>query len=178
METPVQRSGHIPQPSIVQAKALYVVKGLSPRNIAPKVGLTAKQVQNLVSRYGWTPEREERIKRYEAKSMATTSDENTAFLESMASQSEEIAEDAMRMARREANSRGKFAPKNLQASTQSVKNLVDVYFKARRIDSSSGGNTLNIGSLFVNTSPIPRTETPVIPVLVDPRQVELPSGDG
>jgi len=158
---------------IAKCKALYVVKGLNPKDVSERTGVSCDALANWTSRYGWTAEKRARLSRLEKTAVTRAEDANAGFLESMGTQAEEIAEDAMQMSREYANARDPFAAKNLQSSTQSVKNMVDVFFKARGLDGKATGSTVNIGSVYVNNAPLQRDAKPV----VDLGTVELPEGN-
>jgi hypothetical protein len=101
--------------------------------------------------------------RLEKSADSRANDENAAFLESMATQAEELAEDGMQLAREHVTSSSEFAARNFQSTTQAVKNLVDVYFRARGIDSKTTGSaTVNVQALFVSSAPIAREEKQVV----------------
>jgi hypothetical protein len=88
-------------------------------------------------------------------------DENAAFLESMATQAEELAEDGMQLAREHVTSSSEFAARNFQSASQGVKNMVDVYFRARGIDAKNTGNaTINVQALFVFKHPLRERKSP------------------
>jgi hypothetical protein len=158
---------------IAKCKALYVVKGLSPKDVVQRTGVSLEALGNWTQRYGWTAEKRARLTRLEKNAVTRAEDSNAGFLESMGTQAEEIAEDAMQMSREYAVARDPFAAKNLQSATQSVKNMVDVYFKARGLDGKNGGNSVvNIGSVYVNNAPLQRDAKPAL----DLGKVQLSEG--
>jgi hypothetical protein len=110
------------------------------------------------------------MRRIQERSEKRADDEVNAFLDSLATQTEELSEDAMQMAREYVESRGEFAAKNLQAASQSLKNFVDVYFRARGIDGKTTQNlTLNVQNIFASGKP---AEKPVFDLgKVDPPKV-------
>lgn len=157
--------------TIAKAKALYIVKGLGPTEICAQISVPGETLSNWIARGKWVSERKARQQRLERNAIARATDENAAFLESMSTQAEELAEDGMQMAREYVQSSGEFAARNFQSATQGVKNVVDVYFRARGIDGKNTGNmTLNVGSIFVQAQPAEREEKRV----VDLAKVEHP----
>jgi flagellar hook-length control protein FliK len=87
----------------------------------------------------------------EQAALTRAHDENSAFLESMATQAEELAEDGMQLAREHVTSSSEFAARNFQSASQGIKNMVDVYFRARGIDAKNTGSaTINVQALFVS----------------------------
>jgi hypothetical protein len=113
------------------------------------------------------------LNRLEKSTVARAENQDAAFLESMATQAEELAEDGMQLARTHVNSSDDYAARNFQSATQGVKNVVDVYFKARGLDGKNGGNAVvNIGSVYVNNAPLQRESKDV----VDLGKVQLPEG--
>lgn len=148
---------------IAQAKALYVVKGLMPNEICSKLKVPTDTLSNWIARYHWVKERKARLTRLENTFLARANDENAAFLESMATQAEELAEDGMQLAREHVTSSSEFAARNFQSASQGVKNMVDVYFRARGIDAKNTGSaTINVQALFVSSAPIAREEKTVV----------------
>jgi len=159
---------------IAKCKALYVVKGLNPKDVAERTGVTLDALGNWTTRYGWSAEKRARQARLEKNSVARAESQDVAFLESMATQAEELAEDGMQLAREHVQSGSEFAARNFQSATQGVKNVVDVYFKARGLDGKgNAGSVVNIGSVYVNQAPIQREVKPV----VDLGTVQLPEGN-
>jgi len=160
--------------TIAKAKALYIVKGLGPTEICARTDVPGETLSNWIARGKWVSERKARQLRLERNAVARASDENAAFLESMATQAEELAEDGMQLAREHVQSGSEFAARNFQSATQGVKNVVDVYFKARGLDGKgNAGSVVNIGSVYVNQAPIQREVKPV----VDLGTVQLPEGN-
>jgi transposase len=154
---------HYSAATIAKCKALYVVKGLGRKEICERLGISGDALSNWTTRYNWTAERRARMTRLEKSADSRANDENAAFLESMATQAEELAEDGMQLAREHVTSSSEFAARNFQSTTQAVKNLVDVYFRARGIDSKTTGSaTVNVQALFVSSAPIAREEKQVV----------------
>lgn len=158
---------------MAKAKALYIVKGLGPSEICKALDIPSDTMRNWTTRGQWVAERKARLARLEKNALARATDENAAFLESMASQAEDLAESGMEMARKHVASADDYAARNFQSATQGVKNVVDVYFKARGIDGKTTGSTLNIGSVYVNNVPLERELKPV----VDLGKVQLTEGE-
>jgi methyl-accepting chemotaxis protein len=116
--------------TIAKAKALYIVKGLGPTEICAQTAVPHETLSNWIARGKWVSERKARQLRLERNAVARATDENAAFLESMATQAEELAEDGMELARVHVKSASDFAARNFQSATQGVKNVVDVYSEA------------------------------------------------
>jgi len=157
---------------MAKCKALYVVKGMGPTDISKETGVANQTVRHWISKGQWMSEQKARLTRLENVAVARATDQNAAFLESMAAQSEDLAESGMEMARKHVASADDYAARNFQSATQGIKNVVDVYFRARGIDGKTTGSTLNIGSVYVNNVPIERALKPV----VDLGKVQLPEG--
>jgi hypothetical protein len=151
-----KRGQHHSAATIAKCKALYVVKGLGRKEICERMNVSEDAFSNWTSRYGWTEEKRQRATRLEKTALARATDENASFLESMATQAEELAEDGMQMAREHVQSSSEFAARNFQSATQGVKNVVDVYFRARGIA------VFNIQSVFVRAEPAEREEKRVV----------------
>jgi hypothetical protein len=148
---------------IAKCKALYVIKGLGPTEIAARTGVVSDSLSNWIMRGKWTLERKQRLTKLENVALARANDQDASFLESMATQAEELAEDGMQLAREHVTSSSEFAARNFQSASQGVKNMVDVYFRARGIDSKNTGSaTINVQALFVSQAPIAREEKPVV----------------
>jgi hypothetical protein len=154
-QTPVKTAvkDPVPQALVVQAKALYVVKGMAVKLISDQLSIDSRKLSNLVVRLGWKKERDRRFTRYEALALSTAQDANAAFLESMALQSEELAEDGMQMAREVVTRRDEYAAKDFASATQGVKNLVEVFRKVRGIDGGTTGAGMTIGAIYLNAQP-------------------------
>jgi transposase-like protein len=149
--------------TIAKAKALYLVKGLGPTEICERLNVPPDTLRNWTQRGNWTAERKARIIRLEQAALTRAHDENSAFLESMATQAEELAEDGMQLAREHVTSSSEFAARNFQSASQGIKNMVDVYFRARGIDAKNTGSaTINVQALFVSSAPIAREEKTVV----------------
>ena len=146
----------ITQTLAAQAKALYTIKGLSGPQIALKLGVPTGTIQSLIRRGAWSADRQRRMQLYERTVLSRAEDANAAFLESMATQSEELAEDGMQMAREVVHRRDDFAAKDFASATQGVKNLVEIFRKVRGIDGSSGGAGVTIGAMFINAQSAPQ----------------------
>jgi len=158
---------------MAKAKALYVVKGLGPSEICKALDIPSDTMRNWTTRGQWVAERKARLARLEKNAVARATDENAAFLESMATQAEELAEDGMQLARDHVKSASDFAARNFQSATQGVKNVVDIYFKAKGLDGKNGGNSVvNIGSVYVNNAPLQREAKPAL----DLGKVQLSEG--
>ena len=153
MPTTRKKAEPVAHALLVQAKALYVVKGAPVKEISAKLGIDARKLSNYVVRFGWAKEREHRYKRLEAQALAHAQDANAAFLESMALQSEELAEDGMQMARETVLRRDEFAAKDFASATQGVKNVVEIFRKVRGIDNGTTGAGVTIGAIYLNAQP-------------------------
>ena len=140
-------------PILVQAKALYVVKGLPIKETAERLGISRDKLARYVSRKGWVKERQRRLHRFENLVLTGAEDANAAFLESMALQSEELAEDGMQMARETVLRRDEFAAKDFASATQGVKNVVEIFRKVRGIDNGTTGAGVTIGAIYLNAQP-------------------------
>lgn len=175
----LQKGTHFPLSLVVQAKALYVVKGMNPKDIGEKLGVDPRKISNFASRNGWTKERARKLTRLENLAVASAQDANAAFLESMALQSEELAEDGMQMARETVTRRDEYAAKDFASTTQGVKNLVEIFRKVRGLDGQSASGGVTIGALYLNAQPAPQrplktadsvAQEPALDVSVTPAQ--------
>lgn len=167
----IKKRQKFPTSVLAQIRTLYVVKGLGPTEIAPRFNLVPTQISQMAIRYGWQEERQKRAKRLENQLATRAQDEHAAFMASMASQAEELAEDSLAVAR-DAVGAGLGATRELQQSSQSAKNFVDIYFKVNRLDANQGGSQVNIGNFFCNiqsadTAPAQRSEKVVTPEPVE-----------
>jgi hypothetical protein len=150
---------YLPQNVIHQARALYVLKGMPRSEIAAKLNLPPDTVSRLVSRHGWAKELKARLARFESQQLANANDANAAFLESMALQSEELAEDGMQMAREFVQRRDDYAAKDFASATQGVKNLVEIFRKVRGIDGAGQSAGVAIGAVYINAQPARPTKS-------------------
>ncbi len=159
-----------PAVKLAKAKALYVVKGVERQEIAKRFNVPPATVSTWINRGGWVAEKEKRLENIEKATFARANDQDEGFLASMASQSEELAEDSMQMAR-DAITEGLGATRELQQASQSVKNFVDVYFKARKLDRSS--SEVNVRAEIVLRLPGEDPPINVTPVEIDRKNEAL-----
>lgn len=146
--------------TIAKVKALYVVKGVNRNTIADQFKLPVATIATWITRGGWVAERERRLNRLEESSFARANDQDEAFLSSMALQSEELAESGMQVAR-DAVEEGLSGTRELQQASQSVKNFVDIYFKARKLDRASADISIRADLVFRLPTEEPKNVTPL-----------------
>lgn len=152
---------------IARARSLYIVKGLSLSEIATKLDVPMGTVGNWSCRNGWMAERIKRQERLERELEARAEGEDEAFLRSIASQTEELTEDSLQVAR-EAVGEGLAGTRELQQASQSVKNFVDIYFKARRLDRQQVDVNVRADLVFRLPTEEPKNVTPEPPASETP----------
>jgi hypothetical protein len=150
MVAAAKQKQHYPLTIIAQAKGMYVVKGLSPKDIGPKLGVRTAQVQNWINKRGWKAERVARMQEFAARAESQMASSDEAFLQAMATQSEELAYDTFDVAREAVGRTGtEYAAKDLASASAATKNYLDVFMRARGLDRKSAQVTVSIGSLFI-----------------------------
>jgi hypothetical protein len=151
---PSVKGYNIPLATRLQVRNLYVGACLGPSDIAPKVGLTLRQVRRLVATDKLAPIRRRAV------SNAIKVTDNTAnhllerFNQEIASQSEEASLGAIVRAREAVASKDKLAARDFQSWTGGIRNLVDVSRRVRGLDAKQpeGSVTMNLG--FFMASPV------------------------
>jgi hypothetical protein len=138
---------HIPLPTRLKARNLYLTQGLSFKEIGEKTGLDASQIRSLVDREGWPRLKSGAKSKITAKHDARASEMVSEVVEAMASESEEIALSGLQRARQAVESQEAYAAKDFQSWTGGLRNLVQVARELRGFDSEQSrgsGATLNV----------------------------------
>jgi hypothetical protein len=157
-----------PPATIAKARALYIGKGLSITDVADKLKIPSGTVGRWCTKGGWTVEREKRAEKLEQVALARADDSNAAFMQSVATQTEDLTEDSFQIAR---NAIDDGDAKSLQMASGAIRNFVDVYRTATGMNEKNAGASVNIGQFFVNVSPPPAH----VDVVETPLQLPAPS---
>jgi len=83
----------------LKVERLYLANGLAPKEIAERVGISAQAVSNLVYKHGWAEKRRQKEAAVLARAEDRVSTSSLEFVESVAVQSQELAEKGFQMAR-------------------------------------------------------------------------------
>jgi hypothetical protein len=129
---------------VAKAKALYVLKGMQPRDIALKLQVEPKTVSNWAAKYGWLKLRNSRLDQLEKAAEQTELSSDEEFASSIAAQTEDLAEDTFDLARKALTAED---AKALAATSQAAVNFVKLYRQARGLDAAKS-QTLNITAVF------------------------------
>lgn len=153
----------LPEQTRHSVRALYVVRGLSPAQIALAVNLTPEQVRNLISREKWTALRAKgengRKSKIEAETLARADDDVKRTVEAVAILSEDLTLRSLNLCSEQLDAKD---AKGLQMASGAARNFVQIARMSRGLDSraqNSPGNGANAGSatvIFVGE--LPRAE--------------------
>lgn len=163
----------IPLQTRLRVRNLYLGQHLPYKEIAVQVGLTVGQVEGIVIRDKLPAIKRSRKQKLTEKTDARVDAAFREFEDQAAREAEEISLGALAKARGEVESGGEFAPKNFQAWTQGISNLVKVSRTMRGLDqpqAQAGAGTTNIAlQLFCvqgDLAPVPAAKAE--PVSVQP----------
>lgn len=136
----------IPLPTRLKVRNLYLVQGISHKEIAAKVGLTRTQVETLVKRERWCEVKASTKDNLVRAHDARMSSQVAEIVEAVASESDEISLAGLQRAREATESQSEYAAKDFASWTSGVRNLVNVARQARGLDAerSAQGSTLNV----------------------------------
>lgn len=153
----------------LKAERLYLANGLSPKEIAAKLGITAQAVSNLAYKHGWAEKR----RRRESQALAHAEDRVSAvaldFVESVALQSQELAEKGFKLAREVS---GEDREKNFAMAMKGTQIAVQLARQAMGIDAKSGPGTRDGAAMLVFCRFGDATEKRAEPVEVEARNAE------
>lgn len=125
------------RPIQLKVKKLYLVDGLSPSEIAEKVGLSPQSVSNLAYRNGWSHVR----RRNEAKALAKVEDQARAAveqaLESVAIRTEGLVERGLDLAENAADAGD---AKSFAMAAKGSRDLHAIWRLATGIDAHAAGS--------------------------------------
>jgi len=154
----------IPLPVRLRAKNLYVVQGLTPAVIAKQVKLSPEQVQRLVSREKWAPEKRRAAEKSEELALAHTREQLNEVIAAVGDLSEDASIAGLQRAVECTTKKSKFAAKDYASWANGARALVSIARQARGLEDKSFGpsngaaNTIN---LFVGRFGPAVDETPM-----------------
>lgn len=166
----------IPASTQAKIRALYLVRGHSPKEIAPQVNLTTRQVSNWLNRAGLTKSKRMMLERNKADLEALQQEASARATEALASEVEDIVWEGVEMVRESVRERD---AKAFALSSQGVRNMNSVARDCRRPISpeQSAPRSLNLFFLSGGAPPKLVTEMP-IPANPAALQPISPSGEG
>lgn len=141
---PKKRAKPLPIPFGIRLKArnLYLSQSLPYKEIAHRTGLSAKQVENMVSREKLASIRKNReqgiLKATDSRAQAVLAQ----FNETLAEEAEEISLGAIARARQEVEEYGKDSARNFQSLTGGIANLVKASRMVRGLDAKGAASAV------------------------------------
>jgi hypothetical protein len=158
----------------IQARTLYLVGNLGPKEISKKLGVPFRSVELLVSRAGWSKLRNANWAKAEAAIVAKVEADVAEVTQRIAVESEELTVGSLRVLRASIDAGN---AKDMQMASGAARNLVDIARKCRgldnnRLDQAAGNGSANVNLFFINhpqhTKPelnvTPKAEKPAITV--------------
>lgn len=155
-----RQNGHWQEtPLLVKLKArnLYLVQGLTHKEIASQTGLSLLASQQLASRNGWTELRRKSKERILAKQDAKLEEQSKEALDAIASVSEQHAVRGLERVGEALESYGDFSARDFQSWTGGVKNLVSIMreIRAPQEQAQVKGATLNMFIIRAGDAAVP-----------------------
>lgn len=171
-----------PQPPITwtrnlqtKVRSLYVLHGLSPKEISDKLGcVDARQVRNLIHRRGWAKAKakaQAELAQRETAELAKAGDEIAEFVESVAIQSEELVEKGFNMAR------GAIDAKEFAFAAQGTKTFVQLARQAQGLDAKASKATSRQQTVAVVFGRFPGQGEPIQSAPIDVQARDVPADD-
>ncbi|HEX2898835.1 MAG TPA: hypothetical protein VHS96_03850, partial [Bacteroidia bacterium] len=164
-----------PLPVRMRVRSLYLVQGLEPSQISPKitkefkgVKLEPAQISALCARNGWTKEKRLLKAKLEKDSLTRTQEQVEEVVASTAMLAEEGSLAGIQRALECTTKKGKFASKDFAAWAAGSRQLVAIARQARGLDAKDAGesgSTVNVmfigsGNLTRSAERIARNVTP------------------
>lgn len=144
-------------------QSLYVVQGLSPKQIGDATGKQAKRISNLIMRRGWTSDRRQRSKKAEdlQRSQAKQHVERVVLAQSALAEAASIG--ALSRAADCTQNKNKDAAKDFRSWAGGARDLVNVMRQARGLvdpgkgslsgDAESEGRAISLSFFIGNITP-------------------------
>lgn len=161
-----------PLPLKLKVRSLYIIQQLSSAEIGAQVGLTRKQVQDLVKREGWISVKRRAKASFIAKHDAQACEQVAEIHESFAVKTEELSMAVLGKLDKRMPDEDENVARDLQAFSATAKNLIGVARQIRGMDSGKrdmpGGNTI----IFLGSAPrvgdsVKRSEVNVTPAAIE-----------
>ena len=147
----------------IQARTLYLVHNLGPKEISEKTGGNYNSICDLITTRGWAKLRNKNWQKAEAEIVALVDKDVADVSQRLAVESEELTFGSLRVLR---NSIATGNAKDMQAASGAARNLVDIARRCRNLDNKANeptGTSTNV-NLFVFNTPIQtKTEKNVTP---------------
>ena len=137
----------------IQARTLYLVHNLGPKEISQKLNANYKSVCDLIVTRGWAKLRNKNWQKAEAEILAIVDKDVADVSQRLAIESEELTFGSLRVLR---NSIATGNAKDMQMASGAARNLVDIARKCRNLDNKLDqptGSSTNL-NMFVFNSPI------------------------
>lgn len=156
---------------------MYLVKGLNPSDIAPKINVPLNAVYSWVRDNNWHKLRQNKLAQVNAKLDAAGSamPDVDEFIANVAAESEDIALAGFDRARQAVQSDSEFAAKDFAAWTSGVKSLVGMYRTAKGLDAAANApQSLAFAAFYL--PPAPASPKPVDAAdIVDGEATDIPA---
>lgn len=141
-QTKALRAGYLTTLEKIKIRNLYLTQQLPHQAIAQQIGKTVGQVERYVSKSGLVKVKRERERKHLVRADERMENRLDEVSEVLASEAEEIALSGLTRARSAVEATHKDAPKDYQAWTAGIRNLITARNLARGRDNS---NTLGEG---------------------------------
>lgn len=134
-----------------QVKTLYLVHGMSPKEIeAMGLGLSAMAISNLANREGWSQKRREALSKVEKSIDARTEAAVEAVGEALATDAEALCFKALDQTRAGLEAGGMNGAKQAQAASATLRNLHSVVQAIRKPAAESESGPINLNLFFAS----------------------------
>jgi len=147
----------------IQARTLYLVGNLGPKEIAAKLGAPHKSIELLISRSGWSKMRNANWNKTGEEIAAKVEADIAQVSQRIAVESEELTIGSLQVLR---NSIATGNAKDMQMASGAARNLVDIFRKCRGMDNkveTNQGSSTNVNMFVFATPAAAKTERNVTP---------------
>lgn len=133
----------IPLAVKLQIRGLYLVQQLGASEIGAKLQISARKIDNLAHREGWTKLRKSVAERAEAKSLAREVEQIDEVVDAVAIQTAALTVQTLEKASRAIAREDEDACRDLQALSQSAKNFNGIFREARGLNAERNAERTN-----------------------------------
>ena len=147
----------------IQARTLYLVHNLGPKEISERLGCNWKALTNLINHRGWAKLRNKNWIKAEAEVVAIVENDVAETAQRIAIESEELTIGSLNVLR---NSIATGNAKDMQAASGAARNLVDIARRCRNLDNKAAeptGSSTNVNMFVFATPAAAKTERNVTP---------------
>ena len=158
--------GNLTPDQKIQARTLYLVGNLGPKDISAKLSCDYRSVTQLISNAGWAKLRNKNWLKAEAEVTSIVEKDIAEVSQRIAVESEELTVGSLRVLR---ESIAKGCAKDMQMASGAARNLVDIFRKCRGMDlkqDNNQGTSTNVNMFVFATPAAPKAEKNVTPAAV------------